>query len=103
MERAILGITLRGQIRNKIIRERTGVKDVVEEAAALKWRRAGHIARSPKDNFELETPPDAEVSRKTPDKMAGQYQQFCGDWLDESGPRPWFMEEAFVQQWTATS
>ncbi|CAH2239804.1 jg20737 [Pararge aegeria aegeria] len=42
MERAMLGVSLRDQIRNEEIRRRTRVTDKV---AKLKWKWAGHIAR----------------------------------------------------------
>ena len=109
MERAILGITLRDQIRNKIIRERTGVKDVVE-AAALKWRWAGHIARSPKDKWIVRIlswrPRLTQRSAGRPQtRWRDDISSFAGTgWMNLAQDRgSWKqMEEAFVQQWTAT-
>ena len=37
MERAMLGITLRETIHNEYIRRSTGVTDVIERIAKLKW------------------------------------------------------------------
>ncbi|CAH2228990.1 jg26095 [Pararge aegeria aegeria] len=45
MERAILGESLRDQIRNEEIRRRTRVTDIAQRGAKLKWQWAGHIAR----------------------------------------------------------
>ncbi|CAH2259291.1 jg10036 [Pararge aegeria aegeria] len=45
MERAMLGISLRDQIRNEEIRRRTRVNDIAQRVAKLKWKWAGHIAR----------------------------------------------------------
>ncbi|CAH2229220.1 jg2624 [Pararge aegeria aegeria] len=45
MERAMLGVSLRVQIRNKEIRRRTRVTDIAQRVAKLKWKWAGHIAR----------------------------------------------------------
>ena len=45
MERAMLGVSLRDQIRNEEIRKRTRVTDVARRIAKLKWQWAGHIAR----------------------------------------------------------
>ncbi|CAH2239275.1 jg21902 [Pararge aegeria aegeria] len=45
MERAMLGISLRDQIRNVEIRRRTRVTDIAKRIAKLKWQWAGHIIR----------------------------------------------------------
>ncbi|CAH2239880.1 jg4565 [Pararge aegeria aegeria] len=45
MERAMLGVSLRDQIRNEEIRRRTRVTDIAQRVAKLKWKWAGHIAR----------------------------------------------------------
>ncbi|CAH2209188.1 jg19105 [Pararge aegeria aegeria] len=45
MERAMLGVYLRDQIRNEEIRRRTSVIDISQQIVKLKWHGAGHIAR----------------------------------------------------------
>ncbi|CAH2235396.1 jg5964 [Pararge aegeria aegeria] len=45
MERAMLGVSLRDQIRNEEIRRRTSVTDIVQRVVKLKWQVSGHIAR----------------------------------------------------------
>ncbi|CAH2245134.1 jg2388 [Pararge aegeria aegeria] len=45
MERAMLGVSLREQIRNEEIRRRTRVTDISQRLVKLKWQWAGHIAR----------------------------------------------------------
>ncbi|CAH2241458.1 jg15655 [Pararge aegeria aegeria] len=45
MERAMLGVSLRDQIRNEEIRKRTRVTDIAQRVAKLKWQWAGHITR----------------------------------------------------------
>ncbi|CAH2232147.1 jg20822 [Pararge aegeria aegeria] len=45
MERAILGVSLRDQIRNEEIRRRTRVTDIAPRVAKLEWKWAGNIAR----------------------------------------------------------
>ncbi|CAH2235024.1 jg1294 [Pararge aegeria aegeria] len=45
MERAMLGVSLRDQIRNEEIRRRTRVTDIAQRVVKLKWQWAGHIAR----------------------------------------------------------
>ncbi|CAH2260594.1 jg18274 [Pararge aegeria aegeria] len=46
MERAMLGVSLRDQIRNEEIRRRTRITDIAQGVAKLKWQLAGHIART---------------------------------------------------------
>ncbi|CAH2266712.1 jg19845 [Pararge aegeria aegeria] len=43
MERAMLGVSLRDQIRNVEIRRRTRVTGITQRVAKLKWQWAGHI------------------------------------------------------------
>ncbi|CAH2208160.1 jg21834 [Pararge aegeria aegeria] len=45
MERSMLGVSLRDQIRNEEIRRRTRVTDIAQRVAKLKWQWAGNIAR----------------------------------------------------------
>ncbi|CAH2228331.1 jg1561 [Pararge aegeria aegeria] len=45
MERAMLGVSLRDQIRNEEIRRRTRVTDIAQRIAKLELQWAGHIAR----------------------------------------------------------
>ncbi|CAH2265183.1 jg16839 [Pararge aegeria aegeria] len=45
MERAMLGVSLRDQIRNEEIRRRTRVTDIAQRVAKLKWKWAEHRAR----------------------------------------------------------
>jgi hypothetical protein len=41
----MLGISLRDQIRNQVIRQRTKVTDIAHRTSMLKWQWAGHISR----------------------------------------------------------
>ncbi|CAH2237605.1 jg7369 [Pararge aegeria aegeria] len=45
MERAMLGVYLRDQMRNEEIRGRTKVTDIAQRVPKLKWQWAGHIVR----------------------------------------------------------
>ncbi|CAH2235314.1 jg5884 [Pararge aegeria aegeria] len=45
MERAMLGVSLRDQIRNVQICRRTRVADIAQRVAKLKWQWAGQIVR----------------------------------------------------------
>lgn len=45
MERKILGISLKDRINNKRLQEITSSKNIVHEAARIKWRWGGHVVR----------------------------------------------------------
>jgi hypothetical protein len=45
MERAMLGVSLRGRIRNQVIRQRNKVTDIAHRINMLKWQWAGIISR----------------------------------------------------------
>lgn len=45
MERAMLGITMRDNVRNSDLRNRTQVTDVMSRVAKLKWQWVGPVAR----------------------------------------------------------
>ncbi|CAH2215691.1 jg40 [Pararge aegeria aegeria] len=51
MERAMLGVSLRDQIRNEEIRGKTKVTDIAQRVAKLTWQWAGLIAR--RTNFDV--------------------------------------------------
>ncbi|CAH2236238.1 jg22049 [Pararge aegeria aegeria] len=46
MERAMLGVSLRDQVRNEEIRRRTRVTDIAQRVAELKWKWAGHSSEN---------------------------------------------------------
>ncbi|CAH2234449.1 jg6126 [Pararge aegeria aegeria] len=56
MERAMLGVSLRDQIKNEEIRRRTRVTDIAQRVAKLKWQWAGHIARRTDGRWGLKVP-----------------------------------------------
>ena len=107
MERKMLGLTLLDKVSCKKIREKTGVKDVLEFILEMKWRWAGHIGRM-SDNrwtykctfWDLQTPrrqgrPRAEWETDIV-KYAGS------DWRESSQDRQLWkvMAEGYIQQWT---
>ena len=49
IERVMLGVSLRGRIRNEDFHKRTKVTEVARRIAKLKW--AGHIARRTDDRW----------------------------------------------------
>ena len=45
MERKMMNLSLRDRVNHKIIRQKTGVTDIMEKVRQSKWRWAGHVAR----------------------------------------------------------
>ncbi|CAH2260982.1 jg10776 [Pararge aegeria aegeria] len=45
MERAMLGVSLRDNIRNEEIHRRTKVTDIAQRMSGMKWQWAGHVCR----------------------------------------------------------
>jgi len=52
-ERIMLNITWRDRKTAKWIREKTGVRDIVEDIAKLKWNWAGHAARQQDNRWTI--------------------------------------------------
>ncbi|CAG9565546.1 unnamed protein product [Danaus chrysippus] len=109
MERAMLGVSLRDQIRNEEIRRRTGVTDIARRIAVLKWQWAGHIARRTDARWGqrvLEWQPRAgrrSVGRP-PTRWSDDLVKVAGiRWMrvaqDRSSWRS--LGEAYVLQWTS--
>jgi hypothetical protein len=110
MERAMLGVSLRDRIRNTEIRKRTQVTDVIQRIASLKWRWAGHVARSSDEKWTKKLliwrPRESKRSVGRPqlrwrDDIVGHVGI---SWMRIAEDRKRWrqMEEAFVQEWTDT-
>lgn len=108
MERAILGVSLRDRIPNEIIRQRTGVIDVIEKITTLKWNWAGHVARRTDGRWSkklLEWRPRHEAYRsrgRPPTRWTDDIRKICGNWIQMAQDRAEWQNkrEAYVQQWT---
>ncbi|KAJ4432284.1 hypothetical protein ANN_20902 [Periplaneta americana] len=46
MERKTLQLSLRNKVRNEELRNRTGMKDVLNTAESLKWKWGGHVTKA---------------------------------------------------------
>ena len=46
-------ISVRERIRNENIRRRTGITDVIERIAKLKWQWVGHIGRQDRERWTI--------------------------------------------------
>jgi hypothetical protein len=108
MERATLGVSLRDQIRNQVIRQRTKVTDIAHRFSMLKWQWASHISRRTDNRWGKRVlewrPPQGKRS-------VGRSQARWSDDLRRTAGRSWMrvaevrarwpeIGEAYVQQWT---
>ncbi|KAI5746495.1 hypothetical protein M8J77_004170 [Diaphorina citri] len=55
MERRIINVSKKDHIRSEVIRERSGIKDVIENIYDNKRRWAGHVARLKDDRWTIRT------------------------------------------------
>ncbi|PZC78256.1 hypothetical protein B5X24_HaOG202328 [Helicoverpa armigera] len=109
MERSLLGIKRTDRIRNTVIRSRTGVADVGQKAATLKWNWAGHVSRMHPERWATIitqwTPQDGHRRRGRPRKRwRDEIDAYRPDWWTRSKDREeWKRDgEAFAQQWDTT-
>ena len=104
MERSILNIRLRDKQRNTIIRKKTQVIDALGHAQALKWRWAGHLARTEDSRWTLRTTtwqgPQGKRKRGRPvERWHDEIVEFAGkSWLEKAKDRTrWkLLEEAYT-------
>ncbi|CAH2244826.1 jg16105 [Pararge aegeria aegeria] len=78
---AMLGVSLRDQIRNEEIHTRTRITDIDQRVAKLKWQWAGHIPREPMDVGVLRC-----WSNRTGKRSGGRSPT---RWTDDIRARPW--------------
>ncbi|CAH2267521.1 jg22609 [Pararge aegeria aegeria] len=108
MERAMLGVSLRDQIRNEEIRRRTRVTDIVQRVAKLKWKWAGHIARRTDGRWGSKV---LEWRPRTGKRSVGRPQTRWTDdikrvagsrWKQAAQDRGFWnsLQKTYVQQWT---
>ncbi|CAH2242620.1 jg8457 [Pararge aegeria aegeria] len=109
MERAMLGVSLRDQIRNEEIRRRTRVTDIAQRVAKLKWQWAGHIARRTDGRGGLKV---LEWRPRTGKCSVGRAQTRWTDdirrvagsrWRQAAQDRALWnsLQKTYVQQWTS--
>ena len=107
MERAMLKITRKDRKRNSRIRQQTRVTDVLEAAAKLKWRWAGHVARRHDGRWtKLVTewyPRDGKRKQgRQKTRWVDSIRRVAGiTWMQKAQDRGGWRchEEAFIQQW----
>ena len=104
----MLKITRRDRKKNEWIRQRTGVRDVLESAARLKWSWSGHVARRKDGRWTksvTEWYPRDGVRRRGRQKTrwVDDIRKVARtNWIREAQDRAQWKRhaEAFVQQWT---
>ncbi|CAH2217753.1 jg20397 [Pararge aegeria aegeria] len=110
MESAILGVSLRDQIRNGEIRRRTRVTDIAQRVAKLKWQWAGHIVRR-KDGrwgpkvlvWQPRTGKRSAVGRALT-MWSDDIKRVAGSrWIQAAQNRGTWnsLQKTYVQQWTS--
>ena len=89
------------------LRKRSGVTDVVERVAKLKWSFAGHVARTTDQRWtkrlvEWRPREDRRSRGRPPTRWSDDIRRLAGDWLRKAQDRDGWrnMGEAYVQQWT---
>jgi Reverse transcriptase (RNA-dependent DNA polymerase) len=109
MERSMLGVSLRDKIKNEDIRKKTGIKDIVERIAELKWQWTGHIARQKDGRWTLRIiqwrPRETKRSvGRPPLRWIDDIKQIAGKhWHQTAQDRSKWKElgKAYVQEWTS--
>ncbi|CAH2228333.1 jg27943 [Pararge aegeria aegeria] len=109
MERATLGVYLRDQIRNEEIRRRTGVTDVAQRVAKMKWKWVGHIARRTDGRWGSEVLEWRPRSGKrcvgrAPTRWADDIKRVAGSRWKQAAQDCGFwnsLQKTYVQQWTS--
>ncbi|CAH2236732.1 jg16972 [Pararge aegeria aegeria] len=108
MERAMLGVSLRDQIRNEEIRRSTRVTDIAQRVK-LKWKWAGHIARRTDGRWGSKV---LEWRPRTGKRSVGRPPTRWTDDIKRVDGRRWkqaaqdrgfwnSLEKTLVQQWTS--
>ncbi|CAH2244793.1 jg5144 [Pararge aegeria aegeria] len=94
MERAMLGVSLRDQIRNEEIRRRTKLTEIAQRIAKLKWQWAGHIARRTDGRWGLKVLEwRLRTGKRGVDRPPTRCTDGCGLWNSQ--------QKTYVQQWTS--
>ncbi|CAH2266686.1 jg19836 [Pararge aegeria aegeria] len=107
MERAMLGVSLRDQIRNEEIRRRTRVTDIAQRVAKLKWQWAGHVARRTDGRWGLKVlewrPRTGKRSvGRPPTRWTDDIRRVAGSYWRRAaqGRVLWnSLQKTYVQQW----
>lgn len=107
MESAMMGVTLKDKISNKIIRERTKVKDITKQIAKLKWQWVGHVARQNPNRWTLKiTQWRPCMSKRSIERPIKRWRDDIKEisenqWMKKARDRKTWksLEEAYIQHW----
>jgi hypothetical protein len=107
MERAMVGITRRDRKLNTLLREQTGVQDIVCMVKNQKWQWAGHVARAADNRWTKivteRIPLQGKRKQGRPaTKWEDDNRKILGvTWMRKAENRSEWCQirEAFIQQW----
>ena len=96
MERSVLNITRRDKIRNKIIREKTKVKDIMEKVNSMRGEWAGHIARMDTGRWARKT---TEWTPREGKRQRGRPKRRWRDNIEEVAGNTWMRKAQDRRVW----
>ena len=106
-ERIMLNITWRDHKTSEWIREKTGVRDIMETVSKLKWNWAGHVARQEDNRWtSILTHWTPRGSKRNPGRPKTRWrddlQKFQPRWTQIAQDRKMWsnMGKAYIQQRT---
>ena len=108
MERIMVGVTRKDRVRNTDLRERTKVRDIIQDIKTKQWRWAGHLARRQDNRW---THIITEWTPRTYTRRRGRQSRRWMDDIRGSQGVTWMRaardrtrwkndEEAFLMQWS---
>ena len=110
MERAMLGISLRDKVPNIEIRSKTKLADILAQIASMKWKWAGHLARTSDNRWTktlLQWRPwqDKRSRGRPPTRWTDDIKRVATNWIQEAQDcANWsLLGEAYIQQWMQTA
>ena len=100
MERKMLGIKLQDKVPNNKIRQQTGTMDIAENILRLKWKWAGHLARTQDNRW---TKRCTEWQPREGKRSRGRPQTRWRDDIRKAGGPTWSRTAKDRQRWRALS
>ncbi|CAH2235289.1 jg8274 [Pararge aegeria aegeria] len=97
MERAMLGVSRRDQIKNVEIRRRTRVTDIAQRLTKLKWQWVGYIVRRKDGRWDPKVPP--YTIRTGKHSVGRPPTRWTDDIKRVAGSRWNSLQKSYRQQW----
>ncbi|CAH2259111.1 jg9970 [Pararge aegeria aegeria] len=93
MERAMLGVSLRDQIRNEEIRRRTRVTDIAQRVAKLKWKWDPMLEWRPRTG--------KRIVGRPPTRWTDDIKRVAGSRWKQAAQDRGSLQKTYVQRWTS--